>query len=98
MAYAVWYSMVWYEMVQSGREHHFRNVLRRQETTVIATVLLQCLLLSNAAIAPSTTCRYERPLQRLIDIEVKRSAAYGLWTFSGNTIYNITQVRRAGCK
>ncbi|CAI5479509.1 unnamed protein product [Closterium sp. Yama58-4] len=36
--------------------------------------------------------RYKVPLQRLQRVGLRRSVAYGMWNFGGNTIYNATQV------
>ncbi|CAI5471108.1 unnamed protein product [Closterium sp. Yama58-4] len=36
--------------------------------------------------------RYEVPLQRIVNVGLRRSVAYGVWTCTGNTIYNATQV------
>ncbi|CAI7870017.1 unnamed protein product, partial [Closterium sp. NIES-54] len=36
--------------------------------------------------------RYKVPLQRLQHVGLRRSVAYGMWNFGGNTIYNATQV------
>ncbi|CAI5489487.1 unnamed protein product [Closterium sp. Naga37s-1] len=36
--------------------------------------------------------RYEVPLQRIVNVGLRRSVAYGVWTCTGNTIYNTTQV------
>ncbi|CAI5950321.1 unnamed protein product [Closterium sp. NIES-65] len=35
--------------------------------------------------------RYEVPLQRIVNVGLRRSVAYGVWTCTGNTIYNATQ-------
>ncbi|CAI5958779.1 unnamed protein product [Closterium sp. NIES-65] len=36
--------------------------------------------------------RYEVPLKRIVNVGLRRSVAYGVWTCTGNTIYNATQV------
>eukprot|EP01018_Ginkgo_biloba_P024367 Gb_35052 [translate_table: standard] len=36
--------------------------------------------------------RYSKWLKKLVDINLRQNVAYGLWTWSSNTIYNATQV------
>ncbi|KAH9331211.1 hypothetical protein KI387_003319, partial [Taxus chinensis] len=36
--------------------------------------------------------RYSRWLKKLVDINLRQNVAYGLWTWSSNTLYHVTQV------
>ncbi|KAG5010123.1 hypothetical protein JHK87_018638 [Glycine soja] len=57
--------------------------VKRMRETLYSSLLLQ---------VPKKAVRYEWWLEKLVDISLQQSAAYGVWNFSFNILYHSTQV------
>jgi len=77
-------------------EQKKKNMEGDNAVTIMCHLLffIPVILLSSHASGPflSTLYRYKWWLEKLADISLRQSAAYGVWNFSFNILYHSTQV------
>ncbi|GJP32905.1 hypothetical protein CLOM_g17490 [Closterium sp. NIES-68] len=89
-------ALMWYLLMRYGSFSRRSSMVVQDTVAAANEVAEETLSLARVVRTFGTeskeVARYEVPLQRIVDVGLRRSVAYGVWTCTGNTIYNATQV------